>query len=118
MGGAGLSQPGLLESLLREHGWVAFSSGGSRWSVPGAVKLYQESVSFGSKWFTWRLVKIKVCVVEGLFSRGVSVTTMLLVLKIGARICPPEFLLAKLGPEGWRCALPNTPSPGKCSEDI
>lgn len=92
---------------------TAFSSGGSRWSVPGAVKLYQESMRFWSKWFTWRWVKIRICVVEGLFLRGVSITTVLLVLYIGARILPPEFLLAKVGSEGWRCALPSTPSPEK-----
>lgn len=47
-------------------------------------------------------MKIKVYVVEGLFFflRGVSLTTVLSVLKMGDRILPPEFFLAKVGPEG------------------
>lgn len=91
----------------------AFSSRGSRWLVPGAVKLHQESMRFWSKWLMWRLVKIKICVVEGFFLRGVSLTIVLLVLKVGARILPPVLLLAKVG----QCVLPNTSSPVKCLED-
>ena len=118
MGGASLSQPGLGPlgswSPCSKSRMGAFSSRGSRWSVPGAVKLHRGSMRFWSKWLLWRLVKIKICVVEGFFLRGVSLTIVLLVLKVGARILPPELLLAKVG----QCVLPNTSSPVKCLEDM
>lgn len=48
-------------------------------------------------WLTWRLVKMKIYVVEGLlFLRDVSLTTVLFVLQLGARILPPSSFLQRL----------------------